>query len=153
MIYRLSITLLLLLVKAVSFSQSSESQSIQKPLFFTIGAGMHYGLVFAHSKAVQNTKDSKPRGIEIDLSKRLINNTAWDECRCYPRAGLVVSYFDLNNKILGNAFNAGAYIEPFFFPHHRINLTLKGVAGVSYLTNPYDAVKNPENNSYRCQHQ
>lgn len=109
---------------------------------------MHYGFVFAHSKDVQNTKGAKPIGIELDLNKQLIRNESWDECRCFPRTGLLISYFDLNNEVLGKSFNAAWYIEPFLSTSRLFNLSLKGAAGLSFATNPHDTETNPDNNSY-----
>lgn len=146
--YKLLLFAILIQIPSVAISQSSGGDSIHPPYIFQTGLGFHYGFIFAHNKLVQNTKGSNPRGIEADLSRRLINNKSWNDCRCYPRNGLVISYFDFDTRVLGKAISAGAYIEPFFFPHHRINLSLKGVAGLSYLTNPYHKTRNPDNNSY-----
>lgn len=115
---------------------------------YGIGAGVHYGFIFAHVKEVKNTEGSLPWGIEIDLNRQLINNPVWDECRCYPRTGLVISYFDLDNRVLGKSINAAWYVEPFLSVNHRINFSIKGAAGLSYLTHPYNEENNPGNMSY-----
>jgi hypothetical protein len=115
---------------------------------YSIGIGLHYGFVFAHSKEVQNTKGAKPIAMELDLNKQLIQNESWNECRCFPRTGLLISYFDLDNEVLGKSFNAAWYIEPFFSTTRIFKISLKGAAGLSYATNPHDAATNPDNNSY-----
>ncbi|MBK7854556.1 MAG: acyloxyacyl hydrolase [Bacteroidetes bacterium] len=133
----------------VSFAQkTADTINVRTNNSMGIGAGLHYGFIFAHTKEVENTDGSKPYGIEVDFFKQLIKNPAWDECRCYPRTGLVLSYFDFDSRILGKGINAGWYVEPFFSVKHRLNISMKGVAGVSYLNKPYNTKTNPENNSY-----
>ncbi|HKR06437.1 MAG TPA: acyloxyacyl hydrolase [Bacteroidia bacterium] len=142
------ITALILNLNFSSAQQLLNDTSSRYNDIYSLGAGVHYGFIFAHVKEVENTKGSLPWGIEIDLSRQLINNPVWDECRCYPRTGLVVSYFDLDNSVLGKSINAAWYVEPFLSVHHRINLSMKGAAGLSYLTNPYNEISNPGNMSY-----
>lgn len=140
---------LILLKSGFIISQENLPKDSVKPKdIYSIGVGSHYGFVFAHSVAVKNTKGSRPWAIEVDLSRQLVNNTAWKDCGCYPRTGLSISYFNLDNKILGHSINVAAYVEPFLSTSHRFNFSMKGAAGVSYLTNPYHEEKNPENMSY-----
>ena len=40
------------------------------------------------------------------------------------------------------------FVEPWFKSHKRFNITLRPAAGLSFNTRPYDAVKNPDNQSY-----
>src|SRR5262245_12741095 len=81
-----------------SHSQTSiSSDTISPASIYSVGLGVHYGFVFAHSDKVQNTKGSKPWGIELDLNKQLLKNKSWDECWCFPRTGFVISYFNLDN--------------------------------------------------------
>ena len=142
-------SVILLLQNVFSFGQvSTTHDTISKENIYSIGIGGHYGFVFAHSKDVKNTKGSRPIAIELDLSRQLLNNAAWKDCGCYPRTGLTISYFNLDNKILGHSINVAAYVEPFLSTSHRFNFSMKGGAGVSYLTNPYHELKNPENMSY-----
>lgn len=140
---------LLLLIAGNAFGQHTVAGDTIKPRdIYAAGIGIHYGFVFAHSKAVKNTEGARPWAIETDISRQLLSNKAWAACRCFPRTGLVISYFNFDSKILGHSINAAWYVEPFISTMHRINLSMKGAAGVSYLTNPYHAEKNPGNMSY-----
>ena len=105
---------MILLVSVFAFGQEkTDKDSIATKDIYSIGTGSHYGFVFAHSKAVNNTKGSRPWALEVDLSRQLVNNAAWKDCGCYPRTGLTISYFNLDNKILGHSINVAAYVEPF----------------------------------------
>ena len=130
-------------------AQNSISNDMVAPSsIYSVGLGTHYGFVFAHSKEVKNTKGAMPWGIELDFNKQMLRNKSWDNCNCFPRTGLVVSYFNLDNDDLGHSINAAWYIEPFLNPSQRLKVSMKGAAGLSWLTHPYHETKNPENKSY-----
>ncbi len=139
---------MLLLPRQLPAQESSATDSAGPRFIRYAGMGLHAGFIFAHNKLVQNTKGSFPRGVEADLSRQILKSPVWDECRCFPRSGLILSYFDFGNITLGRSFSAGIYIEPFLSVRHRVNISLKGVAGASYLSHPYHEIRNPDNNSY-----
>lgn len=134
-------TVMFLSGAVVTAQHNLDIDSLKVKNILSIGLGSHYGFVFAHSKDVKNTKGSRPWAFEVDISQQLINNTAWKDCGCYPRTGLIISYFNLDNKVLGTSLNTAWYVEPFLSTSHRFNFSMKGVAGVSYLTNPYHEKK------------
>lgn len=119
----------------------------QKPVV-GIEAGFHKGFIFAHSKDVQNTDGSYPWGIEISLFRHQRNKQVWDLCRCYPKSGLNAQYFNYDNRILGHSLNLNTFLEPYFNTGNRLQISIRGLAGLSYLTNPYHPVENPTNMSY-----
>ena len=139
---------MLFLPRQLPAQESSETGTSGPRFIRYAGVGLHSGFIFAHNKLVQNTKGSFPWGVEADLSRQILKSPVWDECRCFPRSGLVLSYFDFGNVTLGRSFSAGIYIEPFLSVRHRVNICLKGVAGASYLSHPFDETSNPDNNSY-----
>ena len=146
---KLRILYALFLLPQFIFSQHTlRNDTISPASIYSVGIGAHYGFVFAHSKEVQNTKGSNPWGIELDFNKQLLKNESWEECNCFPRTGFTLSYFNLDNDALGHSINTAMYIEPFLSVSHRFNLSMKGAAGVSYLTHPYHKETNPENKSY-----
>ena len=110
--------------------------------------GVHYGSVFAHSEAVQNTAGANPRGIELSYTRQRRDKGAVDLCNCYPRQGVVVSYFDFDNEILGHGVMAGWMLEPTYRLGNKLQLGIKGVAGLTWMSNPFDSIKNPGNQSY-----
>ena len=115
---------------------------------FSIGAGFQRGFIFAHSEAVQNTKGSHPIGVELILSWKRNDAAVWDLCNCYPRKGLLLTYNDYDNSILGQGFSAAYFLEPTYRLSRNLFFSFKAASGLSYLTNPFDSIKNPTNQSY-----
>ena len=71
---------------------------------FSVGLGIQYGSVFAHSPTVENTKGSRPSGIEMILSWQRNDRLIWNLCNCYPRKGLLLAYYNYDNQVLGKRF-------------------------------------------------
>ena len=115
---------------------------------FSIGAGYQRGFIFAHSEAVQNTKGANPRGVEFILSWKRNDPAVWDLCNCYPRKGILLTYYDYDNAILGHGFSAAYFLEPTYRLSRNLFFAFKATSGLSYLTNPFDSIKNPTNQSY-----
>lgn len=110
--------------------------------------GVHYGSVFAHSEEVQNTAGANPIGIELAYTWQRRDKQAVDLCNCYPRQGIVASYFNFDNEILGQGIMAGWMLEPTYRLGSKLQLGIRGVAGLAWMSNPYDPLTNPGNQSY-----
>ncbi len=113
---------------------------------FSVGA--HYGSVFAHSEEVQNTAGAHPRGIELAFTRQRRDKGVVDVCNCYPRQGIVASWFNFDNDILGEGVMAGWMLEPTYRLGNKLQLGIRGVAGFIWLSNPFDSLENPGNQSY-----
>ncbi|MBK6263692.1 acyloxyacyl hydrolase [Marivirga sp. S37H4] len=119
----------------------------QEPLF-SVGLGVQHGFIFAHSEDVQNTSGARPTGIEALLSWQRNDSATYALCHCYPRQGLLLTYYDYDVGLLGKSGTAAYFLEPTFRISKRVLFSLKGAAGLSYLNNPYDSISNPGNQSY-----
>ena len=115
---------------------------------FSVGVGAQHGFIFAHSEAVENTKGSNPTGIEGILSWQRNDSATWSLCNCFPRKGLLLAYYDYDNKVLGKSITGAYFLEPTYRLSKGSFFAFKGAAGISYLTNPFDSVRNPRNQSY-----
>lgn len=116
---------------------------------FILGVRQHYGFVIIHSREIRAIKDSYPTGTELSFNWQKMDKKSWDLCNCYPRVGLLFSFFDFDNrKILGYGFNVAGFVEPFFRSHRDLSISFRSAAGLSYDTRPYDEESNPENLSY-----
>lgn len=143
--------LLLILQSLVTgvFAQKKDSTAhTSLPTIFSVSGGIHHGFIFAHSPLVENTKGAHPTGIEIDIGWQRNDATTWNLCNCYPRKGLLIAYYNYDTKILGESINAAYFLEPHYRLSKRSFFSLKGAAGFTYLTNPFDSIKNPTNQSY-----
>jgi len=151
--YRLAVWLIIFKLLAIEiFPQSADTtvhpDSKKDKHVFSIGAGIHHGFIFAHSRAVQNTKGAHPTGIELIFGWQRNDRQTWDLCNCFPKKGLLLAYYDFDVKLLGKSFSAAYYLEPFYKLTNKSFFSFKGMAGLSYLTNPFDSVSNPTNQSY-----
>ena len=145
---KLSIPILFYLAMSVGnvFAQADSLERLNP--MFSIGVGVQHGFIFAHSREVQNTEGARPTGAELIFSWQRNDKAIWDLCNCYPRQGLLLNYYDYDTRILGKAFTGAYFIEPSFRISDRFQFSFKASAGLSYLTNPFDSIKNPTNQSY-----
>ena len=123
------------------------STAAHEPLF-SMGLGIQHGFIFAHSVDVQNTSGARPTGIEAILSRQRNDSATFALCHCYPRRGLLLAYYDYDVGLLGRSGTAAYFLEPSYRITDRLLFSIKGAAGLSYLTNPYDSIDNPGNQSY-----
>jgi hypothetical protein len=141
-------TILFLEANAQNDSNRIERNPDAISSIFSVGLGIQHGFIYAHSEAVENTSGSHPTGIEATLSWQRNDSAIWQLCNCFPRRGLLLSYYDYDNSILGKSITAAYFIEPSYKLTENIFFAIKGSAGLSYLTNPWDTILNPSNRSY-----
>ena len=151
--YRLMRRLLIInLVTVNVFAQENDSLavSISKKAtnIFSIGLGIQHGFIFAHSRAVQNTKGANPTGIELSLGWQRNDTQTWDLCNCFPKKGLLLVFYDYDVRLLGKSFGTAYFLEPVYKLGNKTFFSFRGVAGLAYLTNPFDSIHNPTNQSY-----
>ena len=113
-----------------------------------LAARYHSGFVFAHSVRVQNTKGTHPNGFELEYSHFHTDSATRLKFNCYPRTGFSFTYVNFNKDLLGKSYSLSYFLEPNYRLGNRLKMNLRASAGLSYLTNPFDSVKNPENQSY-----
>jgi hypothetical protein len=130
------------------FAYSALAQDSLHTNILRIGGQMHYGSVFAHSPAVENTANSFPWGLQMEVNWQRISQKVWDNCHCYPQMGILASYYNYDNVILGKSVQLAYFLEPTFKLSKRTSFSVRGIVGLSYLTNPYDSIQNPNNRSY-----
>jgi Lipid A 3-O-deacylase (PagL) len=111
-------------------------------------ARYHTGFIFAHNTYVQNTKGTHPNGFEFEFSHLITDSAIVTKYKCYPRKGISFTYVDFNNGILGRSYSLSYFLEPNYRLGNQLRMNLRASAGLSYLTNPHDSVKNPTNQSY-----
>ncbi|MBA4139408.1 MAG: acyloxyacyl hydrolase [Segetibacter sp.] len=139
----------LLLMMIVTLIQSALFAQQDTTTFYKgIQARLHYGFIFAHSTAVQNTAGAHPRGVELETIRQRIDTTVWNICHCYPIKGWSFSYFDFNNRVLGRGLTGAYLLEPTYRIGSKGQFRFRGNVGLSYLTNPYHPQTNPTNMSY-----
>jgi hypothetical protein len=127
---------------------SDESDSIRKRSLFSIGFGLQHGFIFAHSPEVENTKGAHPTGVEGIFSWQRNDKEAWNLCNCFPRKGLLLAYYDFDRWVLGKGIVAAYFLEPVYRISRKTFFSVRGAIGFTYLSNPFDSIRNPTNRSY-----
>lgn len=123
--------------------------TVQRHSFFGIGLRTHYAYLWLHTREMKPIGNSFPWGLQAEFNWHLANEKIWNQCNCYPRTGFFISYFNFANpEILGSAWSAVYYIEPYFTFRYKINFSLRGASGLSYLNRPYHEITNPDNIAY-----
>lgn len=140
---KLYVKIILTIGLLLTFVRLSKAQVLKQ-----IGLNTHYGFIFAHSKDVENTRGSYPLGIALEYSKLKFDSSTYSLCRCYPRTGLSLMYFNYDNKVLGHSISSIYFLEPSFIINKKLLFTPRGGVGLSFLTHPYHPIHNPLNNSY-----
>ncbi|MCS7005517.1 MAG: acyloxyacyl hydrolase [Cytophagales bacterium] len=113
------------------------------------GSRFHKGFIIPHAEVLREISYSRPWGVEIDISKHITSQHAWNECACYPRIGASIAYFNFANpSILGNAYWITPYVEPTLNTHKKLFFSFRFGAGIVYLDNVYHPQRNPKNHFY-----
>jgi hypothetical protein len=144
----ISLLLCRLDVSAQEDSIAASDTKLKRKEVFSLGLGLQHGFIFAHSEEVENTKGSQPTGLEGIISWQRVDSAVWSLCHCYPRSGLMLSYYDYDNRVLGKSVTLATFLEPTYRISKRTSFSFKGAMGLSYLTHPFDSIKNPANRSY-----
>jgi len=144
-----SLGILLVLITSFEFSFTQiDSPPKKKNMIFSIGAGAHYGFIISHSPEVEYSKGSHPFGIEANLSWQRNDSSVWNLCNCFPRKGLLLAFYNYDNEILGKSLSAAYFLEPTYRISDKTFFSFKAALGLSYMTDPFDSIKNPSNRSY-----
>ncbi len=139
---------MLIFNEVVAQDDSSATTKDKPKNIFSVNLGAHYGFIFVHSKKAESTRGSHPYGIEFNLAWQRNDTAALNICNCYPRKGVMFSFFNYDNYALGKMFGASYFLEPTYRLNKNLFFSFRGSVGGSYLTNPADSVTNPENHSY-----
>lgn len=108
-----------------------------------------YGFVILHSQAIRPIGKSYPFAVGGEYSFWLLKDENWEDCNCFPRLGLNLSYHDFDNPhVLGFGLPLYGFIEPWYRLSTRWFFTLRGGMGYAYTSRPYDDETNPLNLSY-----
>jgi len=129
------------------FSQEVTTGEIRNAT--VLGVNMDYGHILKHTPSLKAIDDAYPVGISVEWSKLLLTKSAWDICNCFPRLGVDLAYWNFDNTdVLGHGALMTGFLEPYFGTKNRTNFFVRAGLGGAFLTNPYDEVDNPLNESY-----
>jgi len=150
---RLSQCLFIWIAITLLFCNSSTAQdfssrdSSARRIFF-IGLKVQKGFIHTGASVLKPLSHSKPLILQLDLSMLDASSTAWNNCNCYSKTGFSLNYIDFSNLRLGKAYAVSVFLEPYFYTIHKLEFSLRGAAGLAWLTNVYSAKANPDNLFY-----
>lgn len=135
----------LLFILGLSFCSGYGQNTLSDSTAVLAGAQAHYGSILPHSSSIAHLTDGYLWGVQADISRIRYTQEAWNTCNCYSQTGISINYFDFRNPgILGGAISVAVFAEPQL-TYGRLNFSLRGGAGISYLTKVYHPEDNPQN--------
>ncbi|MEQ8360023.1 MAG: acyloxyacyl hydrolase [Cytophagales bacterium] len=146
--FSLRIVLLIILFGCSLDVSSQNLNESPRPVY--IGVKTHLsGIIIPHRDTLRQIASSRPRGLQIEISRYNISEKSWRSCNCYARTGFSFMYFDYGNRDqLGQSYNLAFFLEPYFNVNNRLNFSYRASMALSYLNKPYDENSNPENLFY-----
>ncbi|MEO0331671.1 MAG: acyloxyacyl hydrolase, partial [Bacteroidota bacterium] len=110
------------------------------------GVKAYTGFIIPHSAELRDVSARNLWGIGLEAGRVLKTEQAWANCNCFSKVGIGANYFNYRNpQELGESYNLTIFGEPYLSFRRNWFLTLRGEAGVSYLTRVYDQATNPRN--------
>lgn len=104
-----------------------------------------YGFMICHHQEMKLFQSHFPL-FEISVQQATFGNKYWQTKTNYPAVGLTFLYSGLGGMPeIGKAYALYPYMSFNFLKSRRHQLNLRLGVGASYVTNPYDAKKNPKN--------
>lgn len=135
-------------LKAQPPSAPSEADSSRQG-YWGWAAAADYGFIIVHSRDVRAVEDSYPWGVTAETFWQWTRMETYRNCRCYPKVGLAFKAWNYDNpRLLGNGYVLNTFLEPVYGAHRRLSFAVRGGAGVTYGTQPFDSLENPNNLSY-----
>lgn len=113
--------------------------------FYSIEADYFYGNFLEHNPDLGHLILGHPQGISVAFNKKTFGNKAWERLYNYPDVGITFMYQDARAPYLGQQYSMNGHFNFYFL---KRNLTLSMGQGLSYVTDPYDAETNFNNNAY-----
>lgn len=132
----------LLFFAALVFSSSVlQAQSVKR-----VGLEGQYGFIIPHSPGLAPISGSNPFGISLHYQAMKTAKSNWESCACFHFLGAQLSHHNFGNRqVLGSATSLSGTFEPILWQDRRLRVSLLSGVGVSYLTEYYNAIENPDN--------
>ncbi|WP_291862152.1 acyloxyacyl hydrolase [Marinilabilia sp.] len=136
--------LVFLFLSLVSYGQATEERNSVR---FMTGY-VQGGKLQIHSSKIDHFRGVQPYGAGLDFSWKFVSSNAYALCRCYPSMGISLNYWNFGAAALGNGVSALFYVEPVLFSFFGTDVAIRSGLGVTYLDNPHDELRNPDNIVY-----
>lgn len=131
----------ILFLAALFLWAESHAQSLKR-----LSLEAQYGFIIPHSPELKPLSESNPYGFNLHYQVLKTDKTNWDACACFHFLGIQLSHYNFANPaVLGSATSISGTFEPILWQNNRLRISLLTGVGVSYLTEYFDAIENPDN--------
>ena len=104
----------------------------------------HYWLL-PHSSKIAQFKGLQPQELSFSIGRSNHSAAAWEKLGAFSQYGFRFSHADFNDSRLGSSSSLSLYAEVLIQPQRKLHFSVHGEAGLSYLSQRYDSLLNPEN--------
>jgi hypothetical protein len=120
------------------------AQTDSSKIVYSLSGKVGYNSIWASHESQQFTKDH-PWSVQIDWGILKNSQRAWNYCNCYSENGVSLSYIDFGNpEKLGKAITIAVFAQPYLLLKKRFQISLRGSAGLAFLSKVYDSITNKE---------
>jgi len=123
-----------------SIAQTDTSKTV-----YSLSGRVGYNSIWTGRESLHEFTQDHPWSVQVDLG--ILKNTqqAWNYCNCYSENGLSLSYINFGNpEKLGKAITIATFAEPYLILKERFHLSLRGTAGLAFLSKVYDSISNKD---------
>lgn len=135
------------IITILAFSFISKAQK-EEGNIKVVGSNSHFTNLWIHSDDLNNLRGAKPYGQTVNFAWLFNQKKIWDAYNCFPKLGLLLSYWTFDNRIVAEGYYAQFYIEPFHPLNQKLHFSYRFAIGLSHLTNPFHEINNPTNQVY-----
>ena len=90
-----------------------------------------------------------PVGFEFRYSRLYTDQSSWEQCQCFYRSGFLLNAYTFRNPVaLGKSVGAALFFEPILVQSARWGLSLRALAGITYVSRQYDPIYNPGSSAF-----
>ncbi|GAB3940673.1 hypothetical protein GCM10028805_02830 [Spirosoma harenae] len=90
-----------------------------------------------------------PIGLELRYSRLHMSQQSWEQCQCFFRSGAFFNTYSFRNPVaLGQSYGGGLFFEPVLAQGPHLGLSLRALAGLTYVTRYHDPITNPGNDAF-----
>ncbi|WP_461148531.1 acyloxyacyl hydrolase [Spirosoma pulveris] len=128
----------------VSWGCVSAMSQVPEPEERELGIVALAGLTKASHVTPASTQT--PVGVELRYSVLHTRRQSWEQCQCFFRSGVFVNAYSFRNPtVLGQSIGGGLFYEPVLVHRLHWDLSVRALAGITYVSRSYGAITNPGN--------
>jgi hypothetical protein len=114
-----------------------------------INSEYNYGGILCHSNELPSISSNQIHGFTLNYDRIPISKEKWEQCYCFPQITYGLAYYNFGDpQILGYSLNSFMAVAPYLNPRGKLHFVPRFAGGLSYVSQVYDEVNNPDNNFF-----